>query len=213
MTNIRELSTGDILLLKNSDPNKSWFITLYDTLINYFTQSPYTHTAMVLKDPTWIRDDLKGLYVYESGIEPLPDEEDGKQKFGVQLTSLDTVLSVGNPEVYVRYLEKGQELITTEILKQVHDETHNTLYDFFPQNLLRAAFHVQPDKNYQHTNAMFCSALVSFMCVRFNFLPQKTDWSEVSPADLSSNQTSNFIQFLDTVQYSEDILYSNPKLN
>ena len=200
---MRDLNTGDILLFKNSSSN-SWFNYFYDILIRGFTHSEYTHTAIVLKDPVWIREDLTGLFVYESGYESTPDPEDGEKKFGVQLTELSEVLHNGNPEVFVRYLEKGQKLVTENTLKQIHQETHNTLYDFFPGDLLRAAFKVRSDRRYQHTDAMFCSALVSYMCVRFGFLPQETDWSEVSPADLSSNQTSNFLKFFDCVHYSED---------
>lgn len=200
---IRDLDNGDILLFQNADTT-SQVISIFDRLIRYFTKSGYTHTAMVLKDPTWIREDLTGMFVYESSVEPEPDPEDGQKKFGVQLTPLEEILRVGSPEVYVRKVKKGRDLITEEKLKRIHDETHNTLYDFFPGDLLRAAFHVQPDRRAQHTDAMFCSALVTFMCVRFGFLPEYTDWSEASPADLSSQQTSQFLKFRDTVEYGED---------
>lgn len=203
-TNVADLETGDILLFQNTDTS-SRLVYYYDALIRYFTKSNYTHAAMVLKDPTWIREDLTGLFVYESSVEPEPDPEDNQKKFGVQLTPIDEVLSVGSPNVYVRKLTKGKELITLEKLKRIHDETHNTPYDFFPGDLLRAAFHTQPDRRTQHTDVMFCSALVSFMCVRFGFLPENTDWSEVSPADLSSEQTSDFICFLDAVEYASDL--------
>ena len=46
-----------------------------------------------MKDPTFINPELKGIYVWESGWEGKPDPQDGFTKLGVQLTSLDTILS------------------------------------------------------------------------------------------------------------------------
>jgi len=181
-----ELQTGDILLFSDTT-HKGWLVTAFDWLIRAFTKSKYTHAAMVLRDPTWIRDDLEGVYVYESGTEPEPDVEDGKRKLGVQLTRVDVALTAGSPTVCVRRLLKGRELITEEKLRRVHADTHNTPYDFFPVDLLRAGLQIQPDPRAQQTYAMFCSALVCFMCARFGLCSPDADWSETVPGDLCSS--------------------------
>lgn len=195
------LDTGDILLMHSNQ--KSGFVAFYDWLISWFTSSPYTHTAMILKDPIWIREDLKGLYAYESSTEPEPDPEDKELKFGVQLIPLKQLVCYQNPDVYVRRLTKGRDLITVEKLKAMHEATHNAPYDWFPKNLLRAAFKTTPDPNEKHLDRMFCSALVCYMGVQFGLIKDQ-DWSECTPADLSCNSCNEFIKFCDGIEYSED---------
>ncbi len=55
------LQTGDILLFSPNTNNI--FFKLLDYGIRQFTQSQYTHVAFVLKDPTFIHSNLKGLYI------------------------------------------------------------------------------------------------------------------------------------------------------
>lgn len=200
-----DLSTGDILLFENST-HDTWYESLYAWLIKKFTSSTYTHAAMVLKDPVWIKPELKGLYIYESGLEPTPDAEDGVKKFGVQLTPIDVALETGSPNVYVRRLLKGNECVTRDRLQEIHRITHNTLYDFFPIDLLNAAFHRQPDPRYQHTYAMFCSALVGFMCIKLKLMEEDVDFSEILPQDLSCHSTNKFVKWLSGIEYGEDTL-------
>ena len=61
---IDNLKTGDILLYSAqlSWNPMSWF----GKLIEYVTKKPYSHVGIVLKDPTWIKPDMKGLYLWES---------------------------------------------------------------------------------------------------------------------------------------------------
>lgn len=200
-----DLATGDLLLLKDS-AHSNWVLAAYGWLIRMFTASPYTHVAMVLRDPTWIRADLTGLFVYESSTEPQVDPEDHERKLGVQLTPIDEFLAAGAPTVMVRKLDpEFAALLTVEKCVQIHDDTHNTLYDFFPGDLLRAALKVTPDRRRQHTDCMFCSALVAFMCVRFGLVESDVDWSEVTPGDLSSTPSTPIIRWTaGTPPYGED---------
>ena len=46
---------------------------------------------MVLKDPEFIHPYLKGYYVWESNFEDSKDPQDGKIKFGVQITPLNEI--------------------------------------------------------------------------------------------------------------------------
>ena len=195
------LQTGDILLLHGTPTNV--FLATFDWLISLFTASKYTHTAMILKDPVWIREDLVGTYAYESSLELEPDPEDNVRKLGVQLTPIKELVEYDSPEVYVRRLVKGRELITLEKLNEMHDVTHNVPYDYFPQNLLRAGCKTDPNPDPKHTNRMFCSALVCYMGVTLGLIKDQ-DWSECAPADLSSDSTNNFICFEEGVEYSSD---------
>jgi len=198
-----DLSTGDILLFENSS-HDTWYESLYAWLIKKFTSSTYTHVAMVLRDPVWIKPELKGIYIYESGLEPTPDAEDGVKKFGVQLTPINVVLETGSSDIYVRRLLKGSEHITRDRLSEIHRITYNTIYDFFPIDLLNAVFHCQSDVRYQHTYAMFCSALVGFMCIKLKLMEEDIDFSEITPNDLSYRSTNNFVKWGSGVEYSED---------
>ena len=201
------LNTGDIILMRSNDT--SGFIAVYDWLISWFTHSPYTHTAMILKDPTWIRDDLIGIYAYESSTEPEPDPEDNKRKLGVQLTPIKELLTYKSPDVYVRRLVQGQARITKEKLIKMHSATHGVPYDWLPRNLLSAAFKTTPDPNEKHTDRMFCSALVCYMGVTLGLIEDQ-DWSECVPGDLSCSATNNFVRFCEGVEYADDELLHVP---
>lgn len=201
---IKELKTGDILLTINKPT--SVLMSIYDSLIRWFTKSQYTHTAIVLRDPTWIKPDLKGIYVYESSIEKQPDPEDHENKFGVQLTPIREFFDIDNQEIYKRELIKGSELITEEKLKLLHSNTYNKLYDFFPKDLLDAAW--KKNWNYKSTDRFFCSALVCYALHLFNMIPEDTNWSDCAPGDLSSSETSKssaFIKFLPNCKYGPDL--------
>ena len=80
------LKTGDLVLYDNGTCNP------ISRLIKYFTNSNYTHIAMVLKDPDFIQPPLKGYYIWESGAENKPDPQDNKTKLGVQLTPISELI-------------------------------------------------------------------------------------------------------------------------
>ena len=105
------LKTGDLILFDNVGCNP---ISL---LIKYFTKSEITHIAMVIKDPDFIDPPLKGYYVWESNYEGTPDPQDGKTKFGVQITPLNEIYDKYKKDrgfVYVRSINCPEELLSTE---------------------------------------------------------------------------------------------------
>ena len=77
--------TGDILLFSSN----RW----YSKLIELFTHSPYSHVGIILRDPTFLDPSLKGLFLFESGYEPMKSPEDGKVKYGVQISKLEDVIA------------------------------------------------------------------------------------------------------------------------
>ena len=105
--------TGDILLFKGKPKN---MIGILDRIIRYFTKSEYIHIAMILKDPTYMG--LKGIYVWESSWEGLPDPQDNKTKLGVQITPIKEILdnyrNMNEGEVYYRKINCNPELFSID---------------------------------------------------------------------------------------------------
>ena len=86
---LENLKTGDILLFNNK---ASGFMSYFASMIRIGTHSNYTHIAFIIKDPTFINPNLKGLFAWESGWEGEPDPQDNKIKLGVQLTPLNEII-------------------------------------------------------------------------------------------------------------------------
>ena len=63
---LNELKTGDLLLFNNE--NNSGFFSWLSKLIKWGSHSNYTHIAMVLKNPTFVNPNLKGLFLIISPL-------------------------------------------------------------------------------------------------------------------------------------------------
>jgi cell wall-associated NlpC family hydrolase len=181
-----DLKTGDILLF---DGNGKGFYKTFDFLIKYFTKSPYTHVAMVLKDPEFIHPSLKGYYIWESGWNGTPDPQDGKVKLGVQLTPLyDAVNNAikDGSKVYYRKLSDNPDNFTNEKLTKVHDVVYGKPYDIVPKDWIDEAFHHTDKMEGQNTRRFWCSALVGYIYAQCGVLKKDTKWSCLAPADYST---------------------------
>ena len=99
---INDLATGDMLLFSPSTKTVHGYMRFLDWMIQSTTDSSYTHVAFVLKDPTFIHPVLKGLYIWESGYEGTPDPQDGKVKFGVQITPLHQCIANFDGQIFVQ---------------------------------------------------------------------------------------------------------------
>ena len=198
-----KLKTGDILLF--IPKSQGLLFRILDFGISFFTHSPYTHVAMVLKDPDFIDPCLKGLYMWESSYEGTPDPQDGEIKLGVQITPIPEFLRTYKGDIYVRKLLNGNQLITNNKLKSIHKEVYNKPYDIHPLDWINAINRY--DKQPQKTDRFWCSALVSYILVRLGYLKDDVDWSIVRPCDLSNK--SEYLKF-QNCEYSKDICcYSN----
>lgn len=176
-----DLKTGDILLF--SGHSTGW-IQYFTDMIKYGTHCNYSHVGFVLKDPTFINPELKGIYVWESGWEGKPDPQDGFTKLGVQLTSLDTILSnFKGSKIVKRGFNSDDVLFTDEELCKVHENVYNKPYDISPKNWLEALF--RKDSDPQRTSSFWCSALVGYIFVKCNVIQPETDWSIMRPSDFS----------------------------
>ena len=144
--------------------------------IEYFTQSKFSHISIVLKDPTYIDPQLKGLYVIESGSEKIKDSMSGKKVIGVQIIPLDYVLDqydggyIGN--LYYRKLDCNRDSNFSNNIKDVVKKTDTDPYDLNPADWIKAAFGLEIG-DCQKDNTFWCSALASYIYVKLGFLPEK----------------------------------------
>jgi len=194
--------TGDLLIFEGN----SWF----SRAIEFCTRSKYSHVAMILKDPTYIDETLKGLYVLESGLELTPDVVGNKIRFGVQIQKIEEVLNTtSNVNIFYRKLEckRGEDFNNT--LELIYKKIKDKPYDVNPSDWLRAEvldqfLNKNSEKTYsdaqkyveffankdqlQRTNTFFCSALIGYVFTQLKFLPENTDWTIIAPVDFSQDR-------------------------
>ena len=181
--NLSDLKTGDLILCVNK--KKSGLFGAFTSMIQWGTHSNYTHTGMILKDPEFIHPSLKGLYIWESSEEKNPDPQDGKMKIGVQITPLLELLDAykNRGHVFYRSIECPDSCFSNENLKAVHDVVYNKPYDINPIDWVEAF--LQVDFNPQKKDRFWCSALVGCIYTKCGLLQKNTDWSIMTPNDLS----------------------------
>ena len=195
LTEMHHFETGDIILFSYSGNN------CIDSLIKYFTNSKLTHAAMVIHNPPW-RKDLKGYYLLQSNREGIDiDAEDHEKKIGVELTKFEDALNY-NGQIYWRHIITKRDDKFYKNLMEGHSKVHNRPYDMNLVDWIKGALKIDVG-NTQKITTFWCSALVSFMLVQLNLLNDDTNWTLISPADLSSGK--NTLEFINC-RVSSDIL-------
>lgn len=206
-----DLDTGDILLFSKYR-HLSTFYKWFNGAIEAFTHSPYCHVAIVIRDPIWLG---KGLYVMESTSGEVPSVETHKKAYGVQMTTLEARLHrSGRPDIHVRRLKHGREKFAPELMKTIHSVVHGLPYDGNVLNFLRAARRHR-DLDVHETEQMFCSALVAYILVQVGVLSEHESWSEVTPGDFASTNTTRPLRWKDgecPYEVEEAILTAVPVL-
>ena len=203
---MEHLQTGDILLFTHYPSYKgigSVITTLFTYMICYFTDSKYSHAAIVVRDPQFTTPPLKGLYVLESNFESFPDVEDKKLKIGVELVKLEDVVKRHSGDIYWRKLEcKRDDEFFCE-LKDIHSIIHNSSYNFIPQDWIDAA--VGNSRNKKRINTFWCSALVAYIYTFWRFLPKSTAWTLITPEQLGTEH-NNCLKFSNCKLHPEVLL-------
>ena len=176
--------TGDILLLK-----ENWW---FSRLIQYFTNSKYSHCGIIIKNPDFTPIPLRGLYLLEStGFLRTKDAEDHEHKFGVQLTPLQDVFE-RQSKIYWRKLFCKRDHTFYESLKIIHSVVHNTPYDDKPIDWIKTKFQIRLG-NLQNKKRFFCSALCAFVYTSLGFLPEHTNWTIIPPCEFGTEPHTDFI--------------------
>lgn len=185
---VDSLETGDILLY-----DTRWW---YSRLIQYFSNGPYSHISIILKNPTWLDEKLTDTYyILESGGEKFKDAETGKKICGVQIVPLDKIIdeykNQGYGKLYYRKLKCSIDM--QELQKRIKDAYFKVQvkpYDFDVFDWLEAYKEVDKNindktltKKYQRINKFWCSALVSYIYVECELLDKNIPWTVVSPND------------------------------
>ena len=186
------LKTGDILLF---DYEGGGLFGLFTSAIKYFTNSEYSHVAMVLKDPEFIHPSLKGYYIWESSWEGKPDPQDNKIKLGVQITPFEEIYNhykLKNSKIVVRRINNN-EYFTNDKLNAIHKVVYDKPYDLVPKDWIDEIFH--KDAHPQKTDRFWCSALIGYIYTKCNILDSKTDWSGLRASDFSEKYKNN-LQFI-----------------
>ena len=154
-------------------------------LIEWAQGSPYSHIGIVLKKPTYLHPKLTGIYLLESGREYKPDCEDGKYKFGVQLTELNGMIGEYNGNIYKRKLVCDKTDFHKKF-KEIHTEIYDKPYDDNLLDIMRAETGLKLG-DCQIDSRFFCSALVTFVYMKLGLLPEDIAWSIIEPKAYSDN--------------------------
>ena len=182
---IDELETGDIILFSGN-----YFLS---HIIEYFTNSIYSHTGIILKNPNLGDAKFKGIYLLESGFENTPDPENNRIKKGVQIINFEEKFKNYKGRIYVRKLHCTRDKKFYEKIIQIHSAVHNIPYDLNPIDWIKGYYKIDIG-NTQKENTYWCSALVSFVYVELGFLDKHIPWTLISPKELSSS--SNKLKFI-----------------
>ena len=155
-----------------------------DCAIRTCTASNYSHTGIVIVDPPWT---APGTYVWDSSLHKIPGPEDRKPHFGIQLVPIREYLDnfKGKQTIYKRSPidEETYACFHNEFLTQMHDKVYGKHYDLNPVHWIAGLFHIFVPRS---TKSFFCSAFVSFFLCQAGVLDANTDWTIVSPANLST---------------------------
>ena len=195
---MKDFKTGDLILCNYT--KRTGCMSFFTSLIKAFTKSSYSHIGMILKDPFFIHPTLKGLYVWQSTWIKKPDPQDGKIKFGVQLTPLYELINdyKKTGHLVIRRVQCSPDLFSDQNLTKVHNVVYNKPYDIIPTDWLEALTKIDPYP--QKTNRFWCSALVGYIYTKCGLLDKKTDWSILAPADFAL--ASENLEFINEARLS-----------
>jgi hypothetical protein len=184
MQHIKCLRTGDILFF-DEHPSQCLMCCL-TSIIKCCTRSLYSHVAIVVIDPPWT--DLKGCYVWESSSHGIKDPQDGKIKFGVQLTPISFYLTEypGSVNIYIRRptntstYAKWDNVTLQRIQKKVYDKPYDTRVKDWVSAWLKIS-------NRRTSTRFFCSAFVCYILVELGIVDDATNWTLMTAADMATS--------------------------
>ena len=153
------MNTGDLIFFKKYD---GWWIL--GKLIAWWTQSPFIHVGMILKDPKFLG--LKGTFIWQA--EPLG---------GVTITHFKS-----HRKFWIRKYVGTQ--FDTDKLEEIFKITNGKPYDKNPFDWIEVI--IGKDFIPQRTNAFWCSALVGCILTKLGIFNNNADWDLMSPGYLAT---------------------------
>ena len=191
-----EFTTGDVILFSGKH-------SIISSTIRFWTKSAYSHIGMVmenpiLEEPNGSQKELKGIYLIESGAEPILDADDKIYKYGVQIVPFDEVMETYDGTIYWRKLNITASTTTYDEIRihlsKIYKYIKNKKYDLDLIDLLAIDLNVETEQQLstcmffnwfrhdtQKQDKFVCSALVAFLYTKLNLLPSITQWTEVAP--------------------------------
>ena len=174
------METGDVLLFESRYKGAfgwwAWIVSLV-------TRSKYTHVALVLKDPTYICKEYKGLYVIECG------SEEWESRWGVLVSPLQKILDDdSHSHVYHRALHTSidVDLLMPSIYTTVMNKTYDTNLLELLGNELKSKLLANP----RELDRFVCSSLVGYIFTALGALPKETKWFFMQPKHFSQSNTT-----------------------
>ena len=204
LVDLNHLETGDMLLFHHEDQCNSCMSCLFSCFTDCImccTNSKYSHSSIIVKDPSWDKN-LKGLYVLESSYEPFGDAEDNEVKLGCELVPLENVLKEYNGDIYWRHIECDRNNDFYQHLERAHSVVHNRPYDIDPLDWIKAKFKLHFG-NTRRKDTFYCSAMVAFVYTRLGLLESNTEWTLVSPEMLGTEHKIDEVKFINCTIYDE----------
>lgn len=199
-----EFNSGDLILFSGKH-------SIISSTIKWWTKSNYTHVGIIIIDPLLEEPDasfkeLKGIYLIESGGEPIPDADDKVYKFGVQIVPLEEVVENYDGDIYWRKLNISATTLTYNQIKihlsKLYKYIKNKKYDLDLIDLLTIDLNINKEQKLstcelfnwfrhdtQKQDKFVCSSLVAFLYTKLEFLPSITQWTEVGPKYFSDENT------------------------
>ncbi len=173
-TNLRTL---DILLFS---ARGYWF----SEIVKWFTWSDISHVGIVLVDPDYIEDGLRGAFLFESGQEYTPDVITHKMIWGVQITDLDSLIKSYDGQIYRRRIRTSYD--ETLAVASVYHTIYAKPYDAKLIDFLRAETRMDLGSDCQRTNSFFCSAFLGFLLMKMGLLDTTVRFDLLQPKDFNT---------------------------
>ena len=85
--------------------------------------------------------------------------------------------------VFYRKMNTTENVFNDTIMAEIHNVVYDKPYDILPGDWVEAF--EQKDINPQKTNRFWCSALVGYIYTKCGVLDSNTDWSIMTPNNLS----------------------------
>ena len=184
-------NTGDIILCianKSYNSLSDILYSYFDSFIQLFSNSKYTHCGMILKNPVINNFHYEGVFLWEANLEHILDIEDNRYHFGVTIIPLNQFIKTYNGKIFHRKIDPIIQ-ITNKELQNIHDVVHDKPYDIVPMDWIFEIF--KYDNKPQKTDRFWCSALLGYIYTKLGFLDKNTDWSILNPGDFSYNGSLN----------------------